>query len=87
MGCHFLLQGICLTKGLNPGLLHCRQIFFYHLSYREFLKPSKFCPNFTWGDSKTNAEKTFTFNRGSRQDLSAMYSTLMCSRFLKISAD
>ena len=25
-GCHFLLQGIFSTRGLNPGLLHCRQI-------------------------------------------------------------
>ena len=25
MGCHFLLQGIFLTQGLNPGLLHSRQ--------------------------------------------------------------
>ena len=25
-GCHSLLQGIFLTQGLNPGLLHCRQI-------------------------------------------------------------
>jgi len=25
MGCHFLLQGIFLTKGSNPGLPHCRQ--------------------------------------------------------------
>ena len=25
MGCHFLLQGIFLTRGSNPGLLHCRQ--------------------------------------------------------------
>ena len=24
--CHFLFQGICPTQGLNPGLLHCRQI-------------------------------------------------------------
>ena len=24
--CHFLLQGIFLTQGSNPGLLHCRQI-------------------------------------------------------------
>ena len=23
--CHFLLQGIVLTQGSNPGLLHCRQ--------------------------------------------------------------
>ena len=28
MGCHFPLQGILLTQGLNPGLLHCRQILF-----------------------------------------------------------
>ena len=24
--CHFLLQGIFLTQGWNPGLLHCRQM-------------------------------------------------------------
>ena len=32
--CHSLLQGIFPTWGLNPGLLHCRQIL-YHMSYRE----------------------------------------------------
>ena len=32
VGCHFLLQGIFLIQGLNPGLLHCRQIL-YQLSY------------------------------------------------------
>ena len=32
VGCHFLLQGIFPTWGLNLGLLHCRQIL-YHLSY------------------------------------------------------
>ena len=26
VGCHALLQGIFLTQGLNPHLLHCRQI-------------------------------------------------------------
>ena len=25
VGCHALLQGIFLTQGSNPGLLHCRQ--------------------------------------------------------------
>ena len=34
VGCHFLLQGICLSQGSNLGLLHCKQIL-YHLSYRE----------------------------------------------------
>ena len=33
MGCHFLLQRIFLTQGLNLGLLHCRQIL-YLLSYK-----------------------------------------------------
>ena len=33
VGCHFLLQGIFLTQGLNPGLLHCRQTL-YHLSHQ-----------------------------------------------------
>ena len=28
VGCHFLLQWILLTQGLNPGLLHCRQILY-----------------------------------------------------------
>ena len=32
-GCHFLLQGIFPTQGLNPGLLHCRQML-YHLSHQ-----------------------------------------------------
>ena len=32
VGCHSLLQGIFLTQGLNPGLLHCRWTF-YHLSH------------------------------------------------------
>ena len=28
MSCHFLLQGIFLTQGLNLGLLHCRWILY-----------------------------------------------------------
>ena len=28
VGCHALLQGIFLTQGLNPGLLHCRWILY-----------------------------------------------------------
>ena len=31
--CHFLLQRIFLTQGLNLGLLHCRQML-YHLSHQ-----------------------------------------------------
>ena len=28
VGCHFLLQGIFLTQGSNPGLQHCRQTLY-----------------------------------------------------------
>ena len=44
VGCYFLLQGIFLTQGSNPGLLHCRQSL-YRLSCQgspytsSFLKP------------------------------------------------
>ena len=33
VGCHALLRGIYPTQGLNPGLLHCRQIL-YTLSHQ-----------------------------------------------------
>ena len=33
VSCHSFLQGIFLTQGLNPHLLHCRQIL-YHLSHQ-----------------------------------------------------
>ena len=35
VGCHFLLQGIFLTQGSNPGLLNCRQILD-HLSHLQY---------------------------------------------------
>ena len=34
VGCHSLLQGIFPTQGLNPCLLHCRQVH-YLLNYLE----------------------------------------------------
>ena len=33
VGCHALLQGIFLSQGWKPRLLHCRQIL-YHLSHQ-----------------------------------------------------
>ena len=33
VGSYFLLQGIFLTQGSNPGLLHCKQILD-HLSHQ-----------------------------------------------------
>ena len=44
VGCHFLLQEIFLTQGLNLGLPHCRQTL-YHLSHQESPFPSNF---FKW---------------------------------------
>ena len=54
VGFHFLLQGIFLTQGLNPDLLHCRWIL-YHLSHQRrpticpLLHPSLLQP---WEPSK-----------------------------------
>ena len=39
-GCHFLLQGIFPTQGLNMGLLHWKQIL-YHLSHQGSLLNGK----------------------------------------------
>ena len=33
VGSHFLLQGILLTQGLNPGLPHCKQILYHLITY------------------------------------------------------
>ena len=41
-GCHFLLQGIFATQGLNPCLLHCRQIFFTIESSHKYLLIHKY---------------------------------------------
>ena len=37
VGCHAFLQGIIPIQGLNPHLLHCKQIL-YHLSHQGSLK-------------------------------------------------
>ena len=29
VGCHFLVQGIFLTQGSNPYLLHCRRVLYH----------------------------------------------------------
>ena len=42
VGCHVLLQGIFPTQGLNPGLLHCRQIP-YNLSHQRSPLPIIIC--------------------------------------------
>ena len=46
VGCHFLLQGIFPTQGLNPGLSHCRQTL-YHLSHQR-VDPNTFYSIYSW---------------------------------------
>ena len=33
VGCHFFLQGIFPTEGLNPGLLHCKPILYHWVTW------------------------------------------------------
>ena len=42
MGCYFLLQGIFLTQGSNPGLPHCRQML-HRLSHQGSLLDHSKC--------------------------------------------
>ena len=44
-GCHFLVQRILTTEGLNPGLLPCRKIL-YHFDLQQMQQGSPFasCP-------------------------------------------
>ena len=44
-GCHFLIQGILPSQGLNPGLLPCRKIL-YHFELQQMQQGSPFtsCP-------------------------------------------
>ena len=62
MGCHALLQGIFLTQGSIPGLLHCRQIL-YHLSYQGSTTDwgstvQRFCPYITTRSGQGHVHKT-----------------------------
>ena len=51
MGCHFLLQGICPTQGLSPGLPQCRQTL-YHLSHHRSPNPKYAKSHFSSFQSK-----------------------------------
>ena len=47
VGCHFLLQHIFPTQGLNPGLLHCRQILYHWGIWETHAGMLKFLFSFT----------------------------------------
>ena len=41
VGCHFLHQGIFLTLGLNPCLLHCKWILYHWATGRPYTKSTQ----------------------------------------------
>ena len=44
-GCHFLIQGILPSQGLNPGLLPCRKILYrFELQQMQQGSPFASCP-------------------------------------------
>ena len=59
VGCHFHLQGIFPTQGLNPGTLHCRQIL-YRLSYKVRMIIIKKTPKVTSGKDMEKLELLYT---------------------------
>ena len=69
VGCHCLLQEIFPTQGLNPGLLHCRQML-YGLSHlggpgppmRSFRLGSQDGRGGFFMDSRTSRHNTLTYH-------------------------
>ena len=48
VGCHFLLQGIFLTQGSNPGLSHCRQTLLPSEPPGKYRVPFNYIPTQWW---------------------------------------
>ena len=58
VGCHFLLQGIFLTQGLNPFLPHSRQTL-YHLNHQGSPRPFRYDLNQIPYDYTVEVRNTF----------------------------
>ena len=58
VGSYFLLQGIFLTQGSNPGLPHCRQIL-YSLSHRGSPPKCLYYYNFYFRESEIEVHSNF----------------------------
>ena len=79
VGCHFLLQGIFPSQGLDPGLLHCRQIIyclshqgssFRHQIIIKYLLSARHCAGF-WdchGESDSPSLKSPQFHKDEKQE-------------------
>ena len=76
VGCHFLLQGIFLTQGSNPGLPHCRQML-YHLSHQG--SPSFAVEGYNSESSSPcpSCVSLFSFNLGTIPPLALTFMTLL----------
>ena len=64
VGCHFLLQGIFPTQGLNPGLPHCRQML-YPLSHQGSPYPTAYVMPFIF--THTLKHSVLQFNSHTHQ--------------------
>ena len=91
VGCHVLLQGIFLTQGSNPGLLHWRQII-YHLSHQGSPRILEWVAYpFSWGTSPPRnwasvsciAGNFFT-SWATREAKGSLFSFLQFYRLLKL---
>ena len=71
VGCHFLLQGIFPTQGLNSGLPHCKQMF-YHLSHQGRCFFDKLISLINWKLHVRNFPDTYPSN----QSLKSLFLTL-----------
>ena len=80
VGSHSLLQGIFPTQGLNPGLLHCRQIHYY-LSHQG--SPSPFINCMVFKKYLSNNSFTFWIDYYQISDLQVFF-PILCVAFLKI---
>ena len=81
VGCYFLLQGIFLTQGLNPGLPHCRQTL-YPLSHQGSLttvyKIRKSIR--TWAPQVALVVKNLPTNAGDTRGFDPWVGKILCSR-------
>ena len=64
VGCHSLLQEIFPTQGLNPGLLHCRQILYLPRHQGRSLLQLY---SISWGFPAGSNGKEFVCNMGSAE--------------------
>ena len=81
VGCHCLFQGIFLTQGSNPGLLHCRQL--YHLSHQGSLPDIKLATSIGSSKMQKSSRKTSTSALLTMPKPLTVWITTNCGKFSK----